>query len=82
MNYNDNDNNNIAIQIYLTKFETCIKTFLVDIVRKTCQKWAVNDYTNNSNIEVIILLITKLRAIYTNFIKKTFSICQCFIRMT
>lgn len=63
----------------MTKFETCTKIFLIDIIKEICQRWVINSYINSRNIEITILLITKLRTVYTNYKKKTLIISQYFI---
>ena len=59
-NNNDKSNNNY-INVDLAKFGINTKTLLADNIRKTCCRWAVNDYTNSSKINVITKLIINLK---------------------
>lgn len=60
-NRNDESNDN-GTNINLAKFEIYTKILLIDSVRKTHCRWAVDNYTNSSKIEVITILITNFKS--------------------
>lgn len=74
------DSNNEAdincANVDLVKFGVYNKTLLANNIRKTCRKWAVKDYTNSSEIKVIILLIMNLRAENANHVEDSLLICH------
>lgn len=51
-----------SANIDLAEFGVHTETSLADSVRKTRRRWAIEDYTNSSKIDVITTLTTKLKA--------------------
>lgn len=75
---NDKANNN-STNMDLVEFGVHIKTLLADSILETCRKWAIKDYINSNNINVITSLIINLGAENANHIENFLLIRHCQI---
>lgn len=57
-----NEANVDSANIDLAQFGVHIEILLADNVKKTCRRWAVENYTNYSKIDIIKILTTNFRA--------------------
>lgn len=73
----DDEANIDSANVDLVGFGVHTKTLLVNSVRETRCRWAVEDYTNNNKINIIISLIMNLRAENANYIEDSLLICCC-----
>lgn len=60
----------------LAEFSIHTVTFLVDSIHKTRCKWAVDDFTQCSNNNLITLLIINTRAKSVTYMKESLIICH------
>ncbi len=51
--------------------------FLANSVRKTCRKWAIDDFTKCSNNNLITLLTMNIVAESATHIEESLTICRC-----
>ncbi len=61
----------------LAEFGVQTEMFLADSVRKTCRKWAIDDFTKCSDNNFITSLIMNIGAESTTHMKESLTICRC-----
>lgn len=66
---NNNEANINFTNVDLIKFGIHNNILLIDSMKKTWRKYAIKDYTNTCKINIIILIVKKLKAKNTNYIK-------------
>ncbi len=65
------------INVELAEFSVHIKTSLADSICKTCHKWAIDNFPNCSNNNLITSLIMNIRAKSATHMEKFLTICCC-----
>ena len=66
-----------STNIKLAEYDVYTKTSLADSIRKTCRKWAIDDFTKYSNNNLITSLIMNIGAESATYMEKSFTICCC-----
>lgn len=46
----------------MAEFGIYTETLLIESIRKTRRRWAIDNYTNSSKIDIIIILTTNLKS--------------------
>lgn len=74
---NDGDDEIDHTNVELVEFDIHTKIFLIDNIRKTCRKWAINNFMKCSDNNLITSLIINIGAESVTYIDKSLTICRC-----